>query len=54
MPLECRYLNILESNLKESISIFTGAGFSRLAKNINNEPLPLGEEIYKKLIENFL
>jgi len=53
MPLECRYLNILESNLKESISIFTGAGFSRLAKNINNEPLPLGEEIYKKLIEKF-
>lgn len=42
-----------ERCLREGINIFTGAGFSLLAKDKQGRPLPIGDDLRNELLEEF-
>lgn len=44
---------LFEADLNKEINIFTGAGFSTLSKNANNQILPAGDDLRKNLITEF-
>lgn len=46
-------LGLFKDDLTKEINIFTGAGFSTLSKNVNNQTLPLGDNLKKNLIAEF-
>lgn len=45
--------NLFENSLKEGVNFFLGAGFSVLAKNRNNLPLPIGNGLCEELKSEF-
>lgn len=44
---------LLIADLNRPLNLFTGAGFSTLAKNAAGDPLPLGGELKSLLVKNF-
>ena len=45
--------NLFESYLKSGINLFLGAGFSVLAKNKENQDLPIGNQLANELMQKF-
>ncbi len=45
--------NIFENYLKSGINLFLGAGFSVLAKNKENQDMPVGEQLANELKQHF-
>lgn len=44
---------LFEADLAKEINVFTGAGFSTLARNARNRPLPAGDDLRQGLVAEF-
>lgn len=53
MAIDIENKNTFERYLREGINIFTGAGFSVLAKDHQARPLPIGDDFRKELLAEF-
>lgn len=51
--LQVDELGLFKADLARSINLFTGAGFSTLAKNATGAPLPVGDDLRKLLVKEF-
>ena len=51
--MEIESKSTFERCLREGINIFTGAGFSLLAKDKQGRPLPIGDDLRNELLEEF-
>lgn len=51
--MEIESQSTLDRSLREGINIFTGAGFSLLAKDKKGRPLPVGDELRQEILVEF-